>query len=87
MLEPNDRFVQAVNKLPIAPGNPYHPIMGNRGCGDTLNGSDGIAPYWSSHLDGAESELVVNSKHNAQYDPEAMREVRRILKKTLTAKN
>lgn len=51
------------------------------------NGSDGIAPYWSSHLDGVESELVVNSKHNAQYDPEAMREVRRILKKTLTAKN
>ncbi len=39
-LEPNDRFVEAVNKLPIAPGIPYHSIMGDRGRGDTPNSSD-----------------------------------------------
>ena len=79
-LEPNDRFVQSVNKLPIARSIPYHSIIGDRGRGDTPNSSDGIVPYWSSHLDGAESELIVNSDHGAQYNPEAIREVERILK-------
>ena len=79
-LEPNDRFVEAVNKLPIAPGIPYHSIMGDRGRGDTPNSSDGVVPYWSSHLQGAQSELIVNSDHGAQYNPQAIREVERILK-------
>jgi len=86
-LEPKDRFVQAVNKLPIAPGIPYNSIMGDRGRGDTPNSSDGIVPYWSSHLDGAKSEVIVNSGHQAQYNPQAIREVERILKENLTAKN
>jgi pimeloyl-ACP methyl ester carboxylesterase len=86
-LEPNDRFVEAVNKIPITPGIPYCSIMGDRGRGDTPNSSDGIVPYWSSHLDGAESELIVNSDHGAQYNAEAIREVERILKENLTAKN
>jgi pimeloyl-ACP methyl ester carboxylesterase len=84
-LEPNDRFVQAVNKLPIAPGIPYHSIMGDRGRGDTPNSSDGIVPYWSSHLTGAQSDLIVHSDHGAQYNPEAIREVARILKLNLAA--
>ncbi len=82
-LEPNDRFVQAVNKLPITRGIPYHSIMGDRGRGDTPNSSDGIVPYWSSHLDGAKSELIVNSDHGAQYNPQAIQEVDRILKLNL----
>ena len=49
-LEPNDRFVEAVNKLPMTRGIPYHSIMGDRGRGDTPNSSDGVVPYWSSHL-------------------------------------
>jgi pimeloyl-ACP methyl ester carboxylesterase len=82
-LEPNDRFVEAVNKLPITPGIPYHSIMGDRGRGDTPNSSDGVVPYWSSHLQGAQSELIVNSDHGAQYNPQAIREVERILKLNL----
>jgi pimeloyl-ACP methyl ester carboxylesterase len=82
-LEPNDRFVEAVNKIPITPGIPYHSIMGDRGRDDTPNSSDGIVPYWSSHLDGAKSELIVNSGHGAQYNPQAIREVARILKKNV----
>jgi pimeloyl-ACP methyl ester carboxylesterase len=82
-LEPNDRFVKAVSKLPIAHGIPYHSIMGDRGRGDTPNSSDGVVPYWSSHLPGARSELIVNSDHGAQYNPEAIREVERILKVNL----
>jgi len=82
-LEPNDRFVEAVNKLPITPGIPYHSIIGDRGRGDTPNSSDGVVPYWSSHLNGARSELVVNSDHGAQYNPQTIREVERILKLNL----
>src|SRR4029453_7237460 len=43
-LEPNDRFVKAVDKLPIAPGIPYNSIIGDRGRGDTPNSSDGVVP-------------------------------------------
>jgi hypothetical protein len=82
-LEPNDRFVEAVNKLPITPGIPYNSIMGDRGRGDTPNSSDGVVRYWSSHLNGAQSELVVPSDHGAQYNSEAIKEVDRILKVNL----
>src|SRR5438552_11537380 len=57
-LEPNDRFVEAVSKLPITPGIPYHSIMGDRGRGNTPNSSDGILRSWSSHLPGETSELI-----------------------------
>jgi pimeloyl-ACP methyl ester carboxylesterase len=86
-LEPNDRFVQAVNKLPITPVIPYHSIMGDRGRADTPNSSDGVVPYWSSHLEGARSELIVNSDHGAQYNPQAIQEVARILKRNLGHSN
>jgi pimeloyl-ACP methyl ester carboxylesterase len=79
-LEPSDRFVQAVNKLPIARGISYDSIIGDRGRGNTPNSSDGVVPYWSSHLDGAQSELIVDSGHDAQTNPEAIKEVERILK-------
>jgi pimeloyl-ACP methyl ester carboxylesterase len=82
-LEPNDRFGEAVNTLPIARGIPYHSIIGDRGRGDTPNSSDGVVPYWSSHLPGAQSELIVNSDHGAQYNPQAIAEVERILKLNL----
>jgi pimeloyl-ACP methyl ester carboxylesterase len=82
-LEPNDRFVQAVDKLPITRGIPYDSIMGDRGRGNTPNSSDGVVPYWSSHLDGAQSELIVDSGHDAQTNPEAIHEVARILKENL----
>jgi len=74
-----------VNKLPITSDIPYHSIIGDRGRGDTPNSSDGVVPYWSSHLPGARSELIVNSDHGAQYNPQAILEVKRILKKNLTA--
>ncbi len=55
-LAPTNRFVLAVNKVPLTPGIPYHSIIGDRGRGDTPNSSDGVVPYWSSHLDGAEEK-------------------------------
>jgi pimeloyl-ACP methyl ester carboxylesterase len=78
-LAPNNRFVKAINTIPITPGIRYHTIMGDRGKGDAPNSSDGVVPYWSSHMAGANSELIVPSAHPAHQNPQAIEEVRRIL--------
>ncbi|HEY5891706.1 MAG TPA: alpha/beta hydrolase [Chthoniobacterales bacterium] len=84
-LAPNNRFVKAINTIPVTPGIPYHVISGDRGKGGNKDHtkpvmSDGIVPYWSSHMDGAVSELVVPSHHSAHQNPEAIAEVKRILR-------
>ncbi len=78
-LSPNNRFVRNINQLPITPGIPYHTIIGDQGHGDSPNSSDGVVPYWSSHMDGAASECIVPSGHGAHQNPQAFAEVVRIL--------
>jgi hypothetical protein len=58
----------------------YHSIIGDRGKGDTPESSDGVVDYWSSHLDGAESELIVPTDHRSYKDPGAVKELKRILR-------
>lgn len=79
-LAPNNRFVKAVAKLPVEKSIPFHSIMGDRGRGDTPNSSDGVVPYWSSHLHGAVSEKIVPSGHSAHQNPEGIQETLRILR-------
>jgi pimeloyl-ACP methyl ester carboxylesterase len=86
-LAPDDAFVKIMNTLPLAKGVPYHSIIGDRGRGDTPNSSDGIVPYWSSHLNGAESEKIVPSGHGANQNPQGIAEVMRILKETAGRKD
>jgi len=86
-LSPNDAFVKVMNTLPLAKGVRYHSIIGDRGRGDTPNSSDGVVPYWSSHLDGAKSEKIVPSDHGANQNPEAIAEVIRILKEHIAGKS
>ncbi len=78
-LAPNNRFVVAINKIPITKGIPYHSIIGDRGRGDTPNSSDGVVAYWSSHLDGAKSEFIAPCDHGSPKNPQAIAEVHRIL--------
>jgi pimeloyl-ACP methyl ester carboxylesterase len=78
-LSPNDPFVKEMNILPMAKRIPYHSIIGDRGRGDTPNSSDGVVPYWSSHLDEAESEKIVPCGHGAEHSPQGIAEVLRIL--------
>lgn len=82
-LSPTNRFVRTMNTLPIADHIPYHCIMGDRGRGDTPNSSDGVVAYWSSHLDGAQSERIVPSGHPAHQNKQGMEEVHRILRLNL----
>ncbi|HET7228136.1 MAG TPA: hypothetical protein VFJ55_05810, partial [Chthoniobacterales bacterium] len=79
-LSPSDAFVKIVNALPLAKGVPYHSIIGDRGRGDTPNSSDGVVPYWSSHIEGVKSEKIVPSDHGANQSPQGIAEVVRILK-------
>ncbi len=78
MLSPHNPMLLALARLPIAV--PFHSIMGERHNGA---GSDGVVPYASSHLDGANSELIVRSGHNAFNNSEARSEVIRVLREEL----
>jgi pimeloyl-ACP methyl ester carboxylesterase len=79
-LSPKSRFLNAMNTIPMTRGVPYNTIIGDRGRGDSPNSSDGVVPYWSSHMEGAESEHIVPSDHSAHQNPQAIAEVMRILR-------
>ena len=72
-------FIVGLNSHPVSSSIPFHQIMGDRGKGDTPNSSDGVVAYWSSHLDGAKSTLIVPSGHGSHQNPEGIAEVHRIL--------
>lgn len=80
-LSDQDTFIIAASKLPISPAVRYHSIIGrlDSDAAHIENTGDGLVPYWSSHLDGAESERVFRSPHKVQELPAAMVELRRIL--------
>lgn len=77
-LSPDNTLVLALQMQPIQA--PHHSIIGTQGV--TRGGipiTDGVVPYWSAHLDTAESEILVKSHHSAHQHPDAVRELRRIL--------
>ncbi|MFM7179924.1 MAG: esterase/lipase family protein [Verrucomicrobiales bacterium] len=83
-LAPNSRFVRVINTFPFE-DVPHHVICGDRGKGGNKDKtkpvmSDGVVPYWSSHMPTAKSEKIVPSGHSAHQHPESFAEVKRILK-------
>ena len=78
-MSPSNPFVRALASLPIADDVKAHSIIAVKGTGSPIHGTDGVVPYWSAHIDGVESELVVRSNHSVQSNPHAIEEVRRIL--------
>lgn len=83
-LKASDPFIEASSALPIKPGLKYHSIIAKRKADvPTPESDDGLVPYWSAHLDGALSEKVIVSGHSVQETPEAVLEVRRILRQDL----
>ena len=83
-LAPTNRFVKIINTFPIEKV-PHHVICGDRGKGGNKDEtkpsmSDGVVPYWSSHMPTAESEKIVPSGHSAHQHPESFTEVKRILR-------
>src|SRR4029434_2782363 len=86
-LSPKSSFVIAVNKRPLTSSIPYHQIIGDRGKGNSPNSSDGVVAYWSSHLDGARSTLIVPSAHPTHKSPDGIEEVRSIVTLHLRSKS
>lgn len=87
-LSDQDVFVRLSSRLALAPGLRYHSIIGN----DTpqlplAHSSDGVVPYQSAHLAGAASEKVIASGHSVQEQPQAILEIRRILREQLQRKS
>jgi hypothetical protein len=76
-LSPKNPVLTASADIPVAV--PFHSIIGNEDKAGVPGGTDGVVPYWSSHLDAAQSELIVKSGHGAHEHPLAIREVRRIM--------
>jgi len=77
-LKPANPTFPIVNSVPITV--PYHSIIGDRGKGDSPNSTDGVVAYWSSHLDGAQSEKIVPGPHGSCALPQTVAELDRILK-------
>jgi len=77
-LSPNNPSLKIVNSATITA--PYHSIIGDRGKGDSPNSTDGVVPYWSSHLDGARSGVIVPGPHGSESLPQTIAELQRILR-------
>ena len=77
-LKPSNPALPVINSAPITV--PYHSIIGDRGRGDCPNCSDGVVAYWSSHLDGAQSEKIVPGPHGSCELPQTIAELDRILR-------
>jgi len=82
-LSPRSPVLGGLDTLPL--DAPYHTIVGDRGRGDTPNSSDGVVAYWSSHLTGAKSELIVPGPHGSYALPQTVSELKRILRLNLAA--
>jgi triacylglycerol esterase/lipase EstA (alpha/beta hydrolase family) len=77
-LQPTNPALPVINSASISV--PYHSIIGDRGKGDSPNSTDGVVAYWSSHLDGAKSELIVPGPHGSCELPQTIAELDRILR-------
>lgn len=80
-LSHKSRFIEVTQDIQPRQGMKFHSIMGNNSNSTDPNQmTDGIVPYTSSHLEGAISEKIIQGGHSIQETPEAVLELRRILK-------
>lgn len=76
-LDPDSYSIRGLQPLSVRPV-PTHSIIGDRGCGNTPKSSDGVVPYWSSHI-GWGTETIVPSDHSVQDVPETAERLSAIL--------
>ena len=79
-MSPGNPAIEAMRQIPVAPGIHAHSIIPTLQDGPLNDRNDGVVQYKSAHIDGVESELVIEHQgHSTQSNPLAVREVRRIL--------
>jgi pimeloyl-ACP methyl ester carboxylesterase len=84
-LSKNSKFTQLTKNIVPYKGMKFHSIMGNMTNNNDINViTDDVVPYTSAHLDGALSEKIIKGGHSIQETPEAVLELRRILRLHLT---
>ena len=75
------KFMVLTSDIVPRKGLLFHSIMGNNTDSNDPNViTDGVVPYKSAHLDGAVSEKIIKGGHSIQETPEAVLELRRILR-------
>ena len=80
-LSHNSKFTELTENVMPKKGMIYHSIIGNStNSQDPEVMNDGVVPYLSAHLDGATSEKIIKGGHSIQETPEAVLELRRILR-------
>ncbi|KAB1857795.1 alpha/beta hydrolase [Acinetobacter tandoii] len=80
-LSHKSKFMATTSDIMPRKGLLFHSIMGNDTKSDDPNLiTDGIVPYKSAHLEGAVSEKIIQGGHSIQETPEAVLELRRILR-------
>lgn len=79
-LSPGQPTLAILAELPLHHRVKTHSIIGNRGHpGPLESSSDGVVPYWSSHVPGADSETIVPAGHGSIDHPDTWSEVHRLL--------
>ena len=79
-MSPRNRFIRALQDIPVAPSVTVNSIIAVKGDGPVEQGNDGVVEYSSAHIEPVESELVVRSSHSTQGNPRTIEEVRRVLR-------
>lgn len=80
-LSHKSKFIALTKDVVPPKGYVFHSIMGNITKSQEPDQiTDGIVPYSSAHLDGAVSEKIIKGGHSIQETPEALLELRRILR-------
>jgi hypothetical protein len=78
-LSPGGKFTKALQTLPMSPRVKKYSIIGDRGAGgDPSRTSDGVVPYWSSHIPGV-PETIIPSNHSGPEHPLCARKVKQLL--------
>jgi hypothetical protein len=79
-LSERDDYLRLSGGMAISPAVRYHSIIAHRSMDGPLEDSDdGLVPWRSAHLEGAESERIIPGSHSIQESPPAILEIRRIL--------
>ena len=84
-LSHQSKFMQLTQDIMPRQNLPFHSIIGNNtGLDDLTQINDDVVPYQSAHLKAAQSEKIIRGSHSIQETPEAVLELRRILRLHLT---
>ena len=76
-LRPNSYSITGLQNLKVR-NVPTHSIIGDQGKNNTPASSDGVVPYWSSHIAWG-SETIVPSDHSVQDCMETATDLKRVL--------